>query len=368
VQIHNYFSDLLLSIKSLLDAHILPQKIIKHYDFNIANETFSLLRRDYKPNRELPAAIISLDEDNYVFGERTNNIINVPVRNYNQILILADLDNKKTLYLQEEQTQISINIIINCETQFQAKEIAFHISRYLPKQKYIQLFDYTSFLEIESDILFDLGFDINNHQISNLFTKYNKNLGKVEYCYSVNYEPLIKLENISINISDNTQKTFNVQCSLSYLTTLPLFVVYDPESSKPRILNINVDFTRINYEFISENSMRSINRNLSDNKYGSSKSITRRNLLICDWNDFNYSELDDFIFVSISFDKSDFIISPDYHFNFINGDDVYKNIKPILVDAHENEVRFQFNQDFFNEHLKTDITNPIILQFIEKVN
>ena len=45
-----------------------------------------------------------------------------------------------------------------------------------------------SFLEIESDTLFDLGFDINNHTISNLFTKYNKNLGKMEYCYSVNYK------------------------------------------------------------------------------------------------------------------------------------------------------------------------------------
>ncbi|MCD6435114.1 MAG: hypothetical protein J7L15_01800, partial [Clostridiales bacterium] len=219
MQIHNYFSDLLLSIKTLLDTHILPQKIIKHYDFNIANETFSLLRRNYKPNRALPAAIVSLETDNYLFGQRVNNIINVPVENYNQILVLADLNNEKTIYLQEEQTQININLLINCETQFQAKEIAFHITRYLPKQKYIQLFNYTSFLEIESDILFNLGFDINNHEISNLFTKYNKNLGKIEYCYSVNYNPLIKLEDISVNISDNTQKTFNVQCSLNYLTT-----------------------------------------------------------------------------------------------------------------------------------------------------
>ena len=366
MQIHNYFSDLLLSIKSLLDTHILPQKIIKHYDFNIANQTFSLLRRNYKPNRALPAAIVSLETDDYLFGQRVNNIINVPVENYNQILVLVDLDNEKTIYLQEEQSQININLLINCETQFQAKEIAFHITRYLPKQKYIQLFNYTSFLEIGSDELFDLGFDINNHEISNLFAKYNKNLGKMEYCYSVNYNPLIKLEDITVNISENTQKTFGVQCSLKYLTTIPLFIMYDPQSSKSKITNINIDFSRFNNEPISENSMRSINNSSSISKYDSSKFIVRRNLLVSDWEDFNYSTLDDYIFVSISFDKSDFIISPDYRFNFFGIDEVfYRDIKPTLIDSNSNEVRFQFESDFFNKHLAATITKPVILQFVE---
>jgi len=366
MQIHNYFSDLLLSIKTLLDTHILPQKIIKHYDFNIANETFSLLRRNYKPNRSLPAAIVSLETDNYLFGQRVNNIINVPVENYNQILVLADLDTEKTIYLQEEQTQININLLINCETQFQAKEISFYITRYLPKTKYIQLFNYTSFLEIGSDILFNLGFDINNHEISNLFTKYNKNLGKIEYCYSVNYYPLIKLEDISINISDNTQKTFNIQCSLNYLTTMPLFIIYDPQSAKSKITNINVDFSRFNNEPISENSMRSINNSSSIDKYSSSKFIVRRNLLISDWDDFNYSTLDNYIFVSIVFDKTDFVISPDYRFNFFGiNEKFYKDIKPTLVDSSLNEVRFQFESDFFNKNLKATITKPVILQFVE---
>ena len=369
MQIHNYFSDLLLSVKSLLDTHILLQNVIKHYDFNIANETFSLLRRNYKPNRELPAAIISLENDDYIFGERVNNIINVPVENYNQILVLADLDNDKRIYLQEEQTQISINLLINCESQFKAKEIAFTITRFLPKQKYIQLFDYTSFLEIESDTLFDLGFDINNHTISNLFTKYNKNLGKMEYCYSVNYNPLIKLEDISVNISDNTQKTFNIQCSLSYLTTSPIYIVFDPQSAKPRIMNINVDFSRFNHEPISEKSMISINNSYSTtDKYSGSKSIVRRNLLISDWDDFDYTELDNNIFVSISFEKSDFVISPNYRFNFFGWDNkLYKDIKPVLVDTEGNEVRFQFDSGFFNK-LKASITNPVILQFVETRN
>jgi len=88
--------------------------------------------------------------------------------------------------------------------------------------------------------------------------------------------------------------------------------------------------------------------------------------LVSDWEDFNYSTLDDYIFVSISFDKSDFIISPDYRFNFFGIDEVfYRDIKPTLIDSNSNEVRFQFESDFFNKHLAATITKPVILQFVE---
>ncbi|MCD6435147.1 MAG: hypothetical protein J7L15_01975, partial [Clostridiales bacterium] len=100
--------------------------------------------------------------------------------------------------------------------------------------------------------------------------------------------------------------------------------------------------------------------------YSSSKLIVRRNLLISDWDDFNYSTLDDYIFVSIKFDKSDFVISPDHQFNFFSTNAVfYKDIKPTLVDSNSNEVRFQFESDFFNKNLKATITKPVILQFAE---
>jgi len=364
-QIHNFYSDLLLSVKTLFDSMILSNKL-KTFDFNIANETFSLSRRSYKPNRALPAAIISLKDDKYIFGQPTNNIMNFGLDNINQIRVLWDKKTNRSIYLQEEQTEVSLEILINCESQFQAKELSFHITRYLPKNKFIQLFDFTSFFEIDPISLLNIDMNFNDRPITNLFNKLNKNTGNIEYCYSVNFNPLIRLESISVGISKNVQRTFQVQCVLSYLIQTPLYLVYD--DPKPIIKRINIDFNRFSYEPISNNSMIPIISNEIVNKYDNVYNVIRRNLLIVDWNDYKLVNIDDRICVSVYFDKEDFIISPDFKFNIFDVDNKFhENIKPTLVDTDSNEVRFEFNQINFNL-FKPNITNPIILQFVELNN
>jgi len=177
ITIHNFYSDFLLSIKTLFDNIIFPNNLIKHYSFNFANRTFELSKRDYKPNRSLPSIIIILNNDEYIFGERPTNIMYSTLENINQIPVLLDKTNNKVLYVQEEQTTISLSLTINCDSQFQAKEMEFIIKRFLPFNKYTNILSFASFIEIDKEFLLNNDINFNDHEIINLFTKLNKNIG-----------------------------------------------------------------------------------------------------------------------------------------------------------------------------------------------
>ena len=352
MQIHNYYNDLLLSIRTLFDNKIFKNNFIKYYSFNIANQSFELLQRDYKPNRNLPAAIINLYSDLYTFGERPTNILHQNIENINQIPILYDSINKQVVYLQEEHLTTSLVININCESQFQAKEIEFYIKRYLPLNKYIQLYTYTSFLEIDPLFLLDLNMNFNNYPINNLFTKLNKQLGIVEYCYSVTYKPLLNLTSIDTAISNPTQPTFQVNLNLELLNNYPLYLVYP--STYNEIQKINIDFSRFGHEFISENPMHSFHKINDDLKLTQPSKIPLRNLLI--------HELDDPTIIKIQFNKDDFIISKDLSFNIFDiNNKIYPNITPKELNTEENSITFTV----LNNNMIPSITQPIIVQFLK---
>lgn len=282
MQIHNFYSDLLLSVRILLDNHIFPPKYIKDYEFNIANRTFQLAKYDYKPNYAFPSAIISLNDDQYTFGERPSIIQHLTLENINQIPVLFDYETENKLLLQEEHVQVSISLQINCESQLQAKEVEFAIKRWLPLNKYIQTINFTSFLEVSPNILQTLGMDYNRREIANLFVRLNKNLGEVEYCFSNNYNPLIKLESISSSLSDGTSRSFPVNCELTYQIQMPMWITN--ERGFKNIERVNIDFNRFGHEPITSNSCRTlINRNFS-----SSNEIFRvhRNVLMHSFDDW----------------------------------------------------------------------------------
>jgi hypothetical protein len=278
MQIHNYYNDLLLSIRTLFDTKIFKHNLIKYYSFNISNQSFELLQRDYKPNRQLPAAIISLQSDIYTFGERPTNIQHSNIENINQIPVLYDKETNQLVSVQEEHITTSINININSESQFQAKEIEFYIKRFLPLNKYIQLYSFTSFLEIDPIFLLKLNMDFNKRPITNLFTKLNKNLGIIEYCYSLEYKPILNLTSIDSTISNPTQPTFQVNLNLEILNNFPLYLVY--EKPYKTIEKINVDFIRFGNEFISENSMRGFIKLNDDLISANPSKFVKRNYLI----------------------------------------------------------------------------------------
>ena len=365
MHIHNYYSDILLSIQILFDTYIFRPNYIKHYEFNMANRAFSLIKNDYRTTYEFPSAIVNLEDDDYSFGERSTTIQGGP-ENTNRIPVIYDAATDNFINLQEEHTQLKLSININCETQFQAKEIEFTIKKTLPLNKYIQIFDFTSFLEISSSFLLSLGMDFNDRELTNLFTRLNKNTGEIEYCYSVNYKPLIRLDSVAVSISDTSQRSFPVNISLTYQIQQPVRIIATHMPGK--IEGINVDFIRFGEEPISENSVRPIyNKNIDDST-GDIKRLTMRNLLIHNLNDFEFLNIPSMNKVSlgINFRKEDFIIASNFEFDFFDiSGKLHSNVKPSLIDSDENKVIFEFTKNEYDLYYNASLINPIILQFIK---
>lgn len=255
MKIHNYYSDLLLSVRTMFDKYVFGNNTIKSYDFNIANRSFAV-DKNYKTNFEFPACIVTLNDDHYIFAERPNVIQQVGPENTMQHVVLYNDVNRRMVMLQEEHVQSSISIIINCESQLQAKDVEFMVKRYLPLNKYIQFLEYTSFLEIPYQYLETLGIKDNGDKIINLFTKLNENKGQVEYCYSMSYKPHIRLESISTSIADASTRSFPVNMEVNFLTQMPmyLFSATDPSVTEA----INIQYSRFGYEPIVDYPMQKL--------------------------------------------------------------------------------------------------------------
>lgn len=253
MKIHNYYSDLLLSVRTMFDKHVFGNDTIKSYDFNIANRSFAV-DKDFKTQFEFPACIVTLNDDHYIFGERPNVIQQAGPENQMQHVALYNDENRRTLIVQEEHVQSSISIIINCESQLQAKDVEFMVKRYLPLNKYIQFLEYTSFLEIPYPYLTTLGLENNGHKIINLFTKLNENKGQVEYCYSMSYKPHIRLESISTSIADASTRSFPVNMEVNFLTQMPMHIFISEDPSV--IETINIQYSRFGHEPIVDYPMQ----------------------------------------------------------------------------------------------------------------
>jgi hypothetical protein len=222
----------------MFDGYIFPPNYIKSYDFNIASRSFAI-HKDFETQFEFPACIATLNDDHYVFGERPNVIQHhLGPSNVNQIPVLLNFENEHRLIVQEEQVQTAISVIINCESQLQAKDVEHRIKYWLPLSKWIQFLEFTSFLEVPQKYLETLDFKPHDHQILNLFMRMDKDKGEVDYCYSVRYKPHIRLENISTSIGDASQRSFPVNIEMNYLTQAPMFMFCDKLPGEIEAINI----------------------------------------------------------------------------------------------------------------------------------
>lgn len=265
MQIHNFYSDLLLSVRSLFDNNIFKSNVIKHYDFNIANRAFSI-DKEYKTQFEFPACIVTLNDDQFIFGERPNVIQEFGPENKMQHIALYNYNNEREVVLQEEHVQTSISIMINCESQLQAKDIEFTIKRFLPLNKYIQILDFTSFLEIPYKYLETLDFKTYDHQILNLFTKLQENTGQVDHCFSMSYRPNIRLESISSSISDSSTRSFPINIELSYLIQMPMYLTCAQLPGK--IETVNIHYSRFGHDPISDYPVQKVLNVFRDSTLG----------------------------------------------------------------------------------------------------
>lgn len=364
IQIHNFYCDLLLSIPLLIDNNILPPNYIKNYQFNIANRTFNLFdtnnkNNPYQPNIDLPAAIVELQDHNFIFGKRPSSIQNLTLTNTNQIPILYNKEKDITCYLQEDHIQTNINISINTTSQLQAKDIEYAFENILPLNKFIQFHKFCSFLEIPKEFLLNIDLNPRFDQIYNLYTRLNKNTGGMEYTYGVEYQPLIQLNSIDSSISQS-QQTFTTSVSLTYQLQIPLYVVY---SKLYNIDRINIDFTRFGHEPISPVRPQATITNDDTTKYNK----ICMNLLV---HDIDYLiENNNNVYFSLTIPKDDLDLSVIDSVNILDiyGKPHYKIGNPVFNKV-DNKVSLELDSNEFDRYFRPGLTNPIIIQFIQTLN
>jgi len=221
MNIHNLFSDLMLGLANHINS-LLPTKI-KHYQFNLANVSFNL---DLSPQFELPSAIINLGS--------TSPYINHPyifqsnLKNQHQFPVLYNETKDIELVIQEEHYVSNIDFLINCESQIQALNINHILMNFLPLNKYLHLFKFISFFEINSIFLNRLLFNPEKDKIYNLFLKHNKYSNNLDYCFSIQYEPLVRLVSSSVDLTNITASSFQVANSFEILNQLPIYIFGPP--------------------------------------------------------------------------------------------------------------------------------------------
>jgi len=222
VYIHNFYGDLLLSVRVLFDQHIFQNRnYVKRYEFNMGNRAIQL-PIDYKPNFEFPNIMVMLNDDVPTFGQKPTVTQNLTSFNIDQTPVLYNPITEEVLCVQEEMVNVPITCTINCESQFQAKEIAAIVRKWLPINKFIQFLDFTSYLEVSPTYLGDNHFNPATQQISNLYVKLNKRTGEIDYCFSLSYRPFIRLDSISTAIPDSVQRSFQVVVDITYMVQRPI--------------------------------------------------------------------------------------------------------------------------------------------------
>lgn len=340
----------MLSMSLLFDEKIFQKNLIKRYEFNLGNRTFQL-GKDPKANIDLPVAIITINDEQAIFGHRTETIKQLTSDNINSIPVLYNKSNKLILYLKEEQVNIPITININVESQLQAKELFHIIKQYLPHNKLIQQISFSSFLEIESNFLLNNLFDPYNDDIINVFSKFNKLLGHTDFYYSVRYEPYIRLDSISTSIPDSSQRTYQVSIDLTYSMQWPMYL-YCEKNNIIEQINIHIGTNNIN-PITSFSTIHLFNTN----------KITK-NYLIYDIDNINYDNDD--VYMIVQFELEFINLSKhnvEYNLISLLHNEYKYNITPNNYLPDENKVIFKLSKDEFIL-FSPSYKNPIILQLI----
>lgn len=363
--IHNFLCDLLVSIKLLLDTYLFPHlgpNYIKSYQFNLGNRTFQL-EKEPTLNYSLPAVIVNINDETINFGgRRTDLIMKNNLDNINKILVLYNETQNYCIYVHEEQTTIFFNVSINCESQLQAKELAYTIKRSLPLNKNLNIFKFSTFLELPHDLLLKtLNFNIPFDTIHNLYTKLNYNTGKPEYCFELQHNPLIRLDQVQTDINQQ-QSTFQTTIDLTYTLPFPQYLLSDIYEV---INTINFSFNIEKHPIVT----------IPNTEYylGLKPNYKIDRTLIINSEDTKFpegvfiSKTDTQVYFAIQFDVNDFIIDNTlYKYNF------YKKInqrrlptikEPTYYYPTENKVVFIFNIEEYNEFIIPENTNPLFIDF-----
>lgn len=229
MKIHNFYGDLLLYVRFLFEKFLGPETI-KNYQFNIESIPFQV---DYSKQPELPSAIVEFNGTEKITYPPA--VIQGSTCTSNSAFpILYDENKDLALYLQEILHELRVTFTINLNSQLNALNIKHTLEKYLPPQKYIQYDSFISFYELDEALLHPILFDINKDKISNLFLRSNWLTDGVDYCYSVNHEPIAKLESCDVQLGDTSQRSFSCTGQIGFTMGVPMHT-YIPEEYIPTI-------------------------------------------------------------------------------------------------------------------------------------
>ena len=360
--IHNFYSDLLLSTRHLFDHYIFKSSdYIQKYEFNYGNRSFQL-DADYKQNFKFPVLMVNLGNVTSSFGQRTENLQPLQTSTKNQIPVMYNRTNEQFLYIQEEQSNVNVSIVINCESQFQAKEIEHVLYRFLPLNKYIGIHKYTSFLEISEEYISKDLFHLQEHDIVNHYERLNRNTGQLDHFFSLQYEPLIRNESISTTISDSSQRSFQVNLDLNYLIQLPVFIFNDRDNY---INSINVNYGNYGYESIADYPVQKIINNKTD--LDLALQTVKHQLVFCEEDEIvTHNELENLTRLVLSPNIDTIKLESFWSYNFICKGKYHKNMKYIYDDI-TNSVTFEWPTTIFRKDFEIDFDKPLVIQIIEPV-
>lgn len=225
MKVHNIYSDVLLSLSYFLNFILNNQ--IKNFQYNIGSTSFML---DYNPNYKFPAAIINYEDSRYS-NARPDTFLKA-FNNINQIPVLYNNDKDILLKIQEDLFQISVEIILNCDSQYQCINFRHMIETLMPINKYLQLYQFTSYFELDTFYNNAFLFDVNNDDIENLVFKLDKITNELKHFFTVTYEPLIKLNSTNIGLQDVAASSFSLNLSFELMMQLPSKIMFNFESDK----------------------------------------------------------------------------------------------------------------------------------------
>ena len=248
----------------------------------MGNRTMQL-PSDYKPNFEFPNIIVSLNDDTPSFGQRPSVSQKIPGFNLDQTPVLYNQTNGDVLLVQEEMTNVPITSTINCESQFQAKEVAGLVKKWLPINKFISFLQFTAYLEVSQLYLSANNFDPAIHTISNLYTKLNKRTGEIDFCYSLQYEPFVRLDSISTSIPDSTQRSFQVVVDITLMVQIPLYMFSDTTPGTVERIDILIN-PSTGFEPINDYPSSKMINHMSSDIVNLKKGFVRRTFIVSDNN------------------------------------------------------------------------------------
>lgn len=148
---------------------------------------------------------------------------------------------------------------INCASMAQANEVVHQIKRFLPPQKFCQLFSFESFVQIPPEFFQN---ELNNpdiHDIENLYLRYDGTTGEKNYFYRSFFKPHIQLNSVSADLSDNSARSYPVTCDFSYLIQLPMWLFDTYNDKHVERINLGLQMSDNISSVIVDNSFLSIN-------------------------------------------------------------------------------------------------------------